>query len=354
MCIYIYILISCSTMDVRPRVATAPDSTWGIVPKDAWADTYNPASTVQQGSLPYHTRQQQTALPLSSLSSQNPPPPEMPRPDTTSSSSSSTEDEKADRKPRTPAEKENEYIPKHFFRNYRKIASNSVYRTAKVSTPEPSDPLPGSRTASVDLPPRDTETPARAFPRRQEELAEKESITPDSVLKRQQRPNRGLSSRGPGSTESGTSPSTSSVSLPVANGPYFSAQAEGTELMSGVADQARDSYEYVMKPPSYKLGRDGKRRSAPPQGPAQVSSHSVFPLGLMGLTRGRVRDEKSSLEPIVTNSAINASSIETPKRFFDFSGGDPIKSHKPGRNNERSHRRRHLTPEEQAAMLVVC
>ncbi|KAK5626335.1 hypothetical protein RRF57_002050 [Xylaria bambusicola] len=67
-------------------------------------------------------------------------------------------------------------------------APNSVHSTAEVSTPEPADTRPKSHTTSVDLSTRDAETPAQAFARRQEELAEKEAVTPDSFLNRTQRP----------------------------------------------------------------------------------------------------------------------------------------------------------------------
>lgn len=61
-------------------------------------------------------------------------------------------------------------------------APNSVHHTAEVNTPEPEDEL-------RKVPSRDqTETPAHAFARRQEELAEKESTHPDAFLWRTQKP----------------------------------------------------------------------------------------------------------------------------------------------------------------------
>ncbi|KAI1118348.1 hypothetical protein F5Y14DRAFT_260239 [Nemania sp. NC0429] len=97
-----------------------------------------------------------------------------------------SEDEKGAQKPKTAADKlKGRRFPSQ---DIWEDAPNSVHTTAEVSTPEPADTRPKSRTASADLPPRDTETPAQAFARRQEELAEKEAITADSFLNRQQRP----------------------------------------------------------------------------------------------------------------------------------------------------------------------
>ncbi|KAI0199827.1 hypothetical protein F4808DRAFT_431404 [Astrocystis sublimbata] len=98
------------------------------------------------------------------------------------------EDDTGDHKPKTAAEKLKEYRKRFPSRDIWEDAPNSVHSTAEVSTPEPADSRPKSRTASNDLPSRDTETPAQAFARRQEELAEKESVTPDSFLNRSQRP----------------------------------------------------------------------------------------------------------------------------------------------------------------------
>lgn len=61
-------------------------------------------------------------------------------------------------------------------------APNSVHHTAEVNTPEPEDEL-------KKVPSRDqTETPAHAFARKQEELAEKEGTHPDAFLWRTQKP----------------------------------------------------------------------------------------------------------------------------------------------------------------------
>lgn len=60
-------------------------------------------------------------------------------------------------------------------------APNSVHHTAEVNTPEPED-------TPAKVPSRDqTETPAHAFARRQEELAEKELTHPDAFLWRTQK-----------------------------------------------------------------------------------------------------------------------------------------------------------------------
>ncbi|KAI0147325.1 altered inheritance of mitochondria protein 21 [Xylariaceae sp. FL1272] len=90
-------------------------------------------------------------------------------------------------KPKTAADKLKEYRQRFPSRDIWEDAPNSVHSTAEVSTPEPTDSRPKSRT-SIDLPPRDTETPAQAFARRQEELAEKEATNPDAFLNRTQRP----------------------------------------------------------------------------------------------------------------------------------------------------------------------
>lgn len=61
-------------------------------------------------------------------------------------------------------------------------APNSVHHTAEVNTPEPEEEL-------KKVPSRDqTETPAHAFARKQEELAEKEGTHPDAFLWRTQKP----------------------------------------------------------------------------------------------------------------------------------------------------------------------
>lgn len=122
----------------------------------------------------------------------SPPPPEIhstPLEDVEEYEPLFPEDERGDPKPKTAADKLKESRQRFPSQDIWEDAPNSVHSTAEVSTPEPADTRPKSRTASVDLPPRDAETPAQAFARRQEELAEKEAITPDSFLIRQQGPN---------------------------------------------------------------------------------------------------------------------------------------------------------------------
>ncbi|KAI3329992.1 altered inheritance of mitochondria protein 21 [Ustulina deusta] len=121
----------------------------------------------------------------------SPPPPEVhstPLEDVEEYEPLFPEDEKGDQKPKTSAEKLRENNQRFPSRDIWEDAPNSVHSTAEVSTPEPADTRPKSRTGSADLLPRDVETPAQAFARRHEELAEKEAITPDSFLNRQQRP----------------------------------------------------------------------------------------------------------------------------------------------------------------------
>ncbi|KAI0408330.1 altered inheritance of mitochondria protein 21 [Xylaria palmicola] len=121
----------------------------------------------------------------------SPPPPEVvstPLEDVVEYAPLFPEDEKADPKPKTAAEKLRDYRQRFPSRDIWEDAPNSVHSTAEVSTPEPEYTGSKPRTASIDGISRDTETPAQAFARRQEELAEKESITPDSFLNRQQRP----------------------------------------------------------------------------------------------------------------------------------------------------------------------
>ncbi|KAI0129469.1 altered inheritance of mitochondria protein 21 [Xylariales sp. AK1849] len=67
-------------------------------------------------------------------------------------------------------------------------APNSVHATAEVSTPEPNERLRNPQEQVLDIPTREGETPAQAFARRQEELAETEDRNPDSFLKNKPRP----------------------------------------------------------------------------------------------------------------------------------------------------------------------
>ncbi|KAI0100256.1 hypothetical protein GGR51DRAFT_564282 [Nemania sp. FL0031] len=118
----------------------------------------------------------------------SPPPPELrstPLEDVEEYEPLFPEDERGDQKPKTAADKLKGRFPSQ---DVWEDAPNSVHSTAEVSTPEPVDTRPRSRLGSADFPPRDTETPAQAFARRQEELAEKEAITADSFINRQERP----------------------------------------------------------------------------------------------------------------------------------------------------------------------
>ncbi|KAI5923405.1 altered inheritance of mitochondria protein 21 [Camillea tinctor] len=67
-------------------------------------------------------------------------------------------------------------------------APNSVHTTAEVSTPEISQAQSKPQSSAMDVTPREGETAAQAFARRQEELAEKEATNPDGFLNRQQKP----------------------------------------------------------------------------------------------------------------------------------------------------------------------
>ncbi|KAK7943201.1 uncharacterized protein PG986_012314 [Apiospora aurea] len=69
-------------------------------------------------------------------------------------------------------------------------APNSVYATAEVHTPEPAEGFRRSRAQekTSDITPREGETIAQAFARRQEELAELEDRSPDHFAQRRSRP----------------------------------------------------------------------------------------------------------------------------------------------------------------------
>ncbi|KAI5866368.1 altered inheritance of mitochondria protein 21 [Durotheca rogersii] len=97
------------------------------------------------------------------------------------------EDDKSSKKP--PAQTDKTQEPRQRFpsRDIWEDPPNSVYSTAEVSTPEILEARQREQAHVADVPPRDGETPAQAFARRQEELAEKEAITPDSFLHRQQK-----------------------------------------------------------------------------------------------------------------------------------------------------------------------
>ncbi|KAI1741647.1 altered inheritance of mitochondria protein 21 [Xylaria scruposa] len=168
------------------------DDTWPILAADEVAKGPSPYDL--QAAVPPKRRgsDEPRSRPSSRPASiYSPPPPEVqstPLEDVEEYEPLFPEDEKGDQKPKTAAEKLKEYRQRFPSLDVWEDAPNSVHSTAEVSTPEPIDSRPKSRTAIMDLPQRDTETPAQAFARRQEELAEKESVTPDSFLNRQPRP----------------------------------------------------------------------------------------------------------------------------------------------------------------------
>ncbi|KAL7622518.1 hypothetical protein AAE478_008025 [Parahypoxylon ruwenzoriense] len=121
----------------------------------------------------------------------SPPPPEIlstPLEDVEEYEPLFPEDEKAGKKPKTQAEKLKEHHQRFPSRDIWEDAPNSVHSTAEVSTPELLEARQREQASVGEVPPREGETPAQAFARRQEELAEKEAVTPDSFLYRQQRP----------------------------------------------------------------------------------------------------------------------------------------------------------------------
>lgn len=67
-------------------------------------------------------------------------------------------------------------------------APDSVHGTAEVSTPEPSGGFKKPEHSTSDIVPREGETAAQAFARRQEELAESEDLNSDSFLRQKVRP----------------------------------------------------------------------------------------------------------------------------------------------------------------------
>ncbi|KAI0104400.1 altered inheritance of mitochondria protein 21 [Daldinia grandis] len=120
----------------------------------------------------------------------SPPPPEIhstPLEDVEEYEPLFPEDGKSDKKPKTQAEKLKEHHQRFPSRDIWEDAPNSVHSTAEVSTPELLE-AQKQQASALDVPLRDGETPAQAFARRQEELAEKEAVTPDSFLYRQQKP----------------------------------------------------------------------------------------------------------------------------------------------------------------------
>ncbi|KAI1500886.1 altered inheritance of mitochondria protein 21 [Biscogniauxia marginata] len=121
----------------------------------------------------------------------SPPPPEVrsaPLEDVEEYEPLFPEDEKSSKEQAIQAKKLEERRQRFPSRDIWEDAPNSVHTTAEVSTPEPTQAQSKSQAPVLDVPPRDGETPAQAFARRQEELAEKEATNPDSFLNRQQKP----------------------------------------------------------------------------------------------------------------------------------------------------------------------
>ncbi|KAI0021804.1 altered inheritance of mitochondria protein 21 [Xylariomycetidae sp. FL0641] len=92
-----------------------------------------------------------------------------------------------DKGSKTQAEKIKEYKQRFPSRDIWEDAPSSVHSTAEVHTPDVVEALNKSGAKVLDIPTREGETPAQAFARKQEELAEKEGVTPDAFLFRQQK-----------------------------------------------------------------------------------------------------------------------------------------------------------------------
>ncbi|KAI0477506.1 altered inheritance of mitochondria protein 21 [Xylariaceae sp. FL0804] len=134
------------------------------------------------------SRSRPTSRPASIYS---PPPPEIrstPLADVEEYAPLFDDDEKSGEKPLSEAEKK-ERRQRFPSRDIWEDAPNSVYDTAEVNTPEPTGRRASSHASALDVPTKEGETPAQAFARRQEELAEKEAaVGPDSFLHRKQKP----------------------------------------------------------------------------------------------------------------------------------------------------------------------
>ncbi|KAI2610603.1 altered inheritance of mitochondria protein 21 [Hypoxylon sp. NC1633] len=177
-----------STEEARSHPILAPDE----VAKDPSPYQLQPAvepPRERHGSVyeMEEPRSRPTSRPASIYS---PPPPEMhstPLEDVEEYEPLFPEDENSG-KPMTKAEKLKEYRQRFPSQDIWEDAPNSVHSTAEVSTPELLEARRKEQAPVLNIPPRDGETPAQAFARRQEELAEKEAVTPDSFLYRQQKP----------------------------------------------------------------------------------------------------------------------------------------------------------------------
>ena len=100
------------------------------------------------------------------------------------------EDDKGEKKPTARPDHLKEARHRFPSRDVWEDAPNSVHATAEVHTPEPGEGSRRSRAQekALDVTPREGETIAQAFARRQEELAELEDRSPDHFAQRRSRP----------------------------------------------------------------------------------------------------------------------------------------------------------------------
>ncbi|KAK7931900.1 hypothetical protein PG985_002612 [Apiospora marii] len=100
------------------------------------------------------------------------------------------EDDKGDKKPTARPDHLKEVRHRFPSQDVWEDAPNSVHATAEVNTPEPAEGGRRSRAPekASDITPREGETIAQAFARRQEELAELEDRSPDHFAQRRSRP----------------------------------------------------------------------------------------------------------------------------------------------------------------------
>ncbi|KAK6080651.1 hypothetical protein SCUP234_05197 [Seiridium cupressi] len=120
----------------------------------------------------------------------SPPPPEIrstPLDDVEEYEPLFPEDEKSQKKA-IAAAKLKEIRQRFPSRDIWEDAPDSVHGTAEVSTPEPSEGFKKPEESISDIVPREGETAAQAFARKQEELAESEDRSPDSFLRNKARP----------------------------------------------------------------------------------------------------------------------------------------------------------------------
>ncbi|KAK8069313.1 hypothetical protein PG994_005929 [Apiospora phragmitis] len=123
----------------------------------------------------------------------SPPPPEMhstPLDDVEEYEPLFPDDDKGDKKPVARPDHLKEFHHRFPSQDVWEDAPNSVHATAEVHTPEPAEGFRRSRAQekASDITPREGETIAQAFARRQEELAELEDRSPDHFAQRRSRP----------------------------------------------------------------------------------------------------------------------------------------------------------------------